>query len=119
MPLLSGLDLLEDLLVGREAVGRLIRIDNRAFDEDFEDAARAFFQRGRDSVLRLDGGLQTGGLGEIVSLPAIQNLDVHPLLLSHDRGLMIRALSHSVKLGVTLSDPLTLILSPFEGERGG
>jgi hypothetical protein len=40
-----------------------------------------FLENGGDPVLRLDGGLQTGGLGEVVSLPAITDLDVHSRLL--------------------------------------
>ena len=82
--LLERVDLLEDLLVGREAVGRLVRIGRLTVEEDLEDAGHAFLQCGRDSVLLLDGGLQTGGLGEIVSLPAVQNLDVHAVLLSRE-----------------------------------
>ena len=75
--LLSEVDLLEDLLVRREAVVVLVRVGGLAVDEDLEDAAHAFLQPGGDAVLVLDGGLQTGGLGEVVSLPAIQDLDVH------------------------------------------
>ena len=75
--LLSGLDLLEDLLVLREPIRLLIGVDDLVSDEDLEDAADALAQRGGDAVLVLDGGLQTGGLGEVVSLPAIQDLDVH------------------------------------------
>jgi len=69
--------LLEDLFVGREAVVVLVGVDGLAVDEDFEDAADAFLQPGGEAVLVLDGGLQTGGLGEVVSLPAIEDLDVH------------------------------------------
>ena len=75
--LLSEVDLLEDLLVGREAVVVLVRVGSPAVDEDLEDAAHAFLQASGDAVLVLDGGLQTGGLGEVVSLPAVQDLDVH------------------------------------------
>ena len=75
--LLSGVDLGEDLLVGREAIVVLVRVGGLAVDEDFEDAAHAFLQPSGDAVLVLDGGLQTGGLREVVSLPAVQDLDVH------------------------------------------
>jgi hypothetical protein len=78
---LPSVDLLEDLLVLGEPVRHLVGVDDVVVDGDFEDAARAFLQRGGDAVLVLDGGLQTGGLGEVVSLPAVLDLDVHPLLL--------------------------------------
>ena len=78
---LNEVDLLEDLLVGREAVVVLVGVDGLAVDEHLEDAAHAFLQPGGDAVLVLDGGLQTGGLGEVVSLPAIADLDVHSRLL--------------------------------------
>ena len=74
---LDEVDLLEDLLVGREAIVVLVRVDDLAVDEDLEDATHAFLQPGGDTVLVLDGGLQTGGLGQVVSLPAVQDLDVH------------------------------------------
>ena len=48
---------------------------------DGEDAPGAFPQLGVDAVLALDRGLQTGGLGEIVSLAAVRDPDVHPILL--------------------------------------
>jgi len=69
--------LFEDLFVGREAVVVLVGVGGLAVDEDLEDAADAFLQPGGDAVLVLDGGLQTGGLGEIVSLSAVEDLDVH------------------------------------------
>jgi len=75
--LLRLLDLREDFLVGREAVVVLVGVGGAAVDEDLEDAADAFLQPGGDAVPVLDGGLQTGGLGEVVSLPAVQDLDVH------------------------------------------
>src|SRR3989338_3041523 len=81
---LERVDLLEDLLVRREPVGRLIGIGGRPVDGHLEDAARAFTQAGGDAVLVLDRGLQTGGLGEVVSLPAVQDLDVHRALLSEE-----------------------------------
>ena len=84
MLVLERVDLLEDLLVRREPVGRLVRVDDPAVDRDLEDAARAFTQAGGDAVLVLDRGLQTGGLGEVVSLPAVQDLDVHRALLSEE-----------------------------------
>src|SRR5437879_6891194 len=82
LPLLSGLDPLEDLLVRREAVRRLVGVDDLAVDRDLEDAAGAFLQAGGEPVLRLDGLLQTGGLRQVVSLAAVFDLDVHRALLS-------------------------------------
>ena len=81
MLLFSGVDLLEDLLVPGESIRRLVGVDHVVVDRHFEDPAEAFLQNGGDAVLVLDGGLQTGGLGEIVSLSAISDLDVHRLLL--------------------------------------
>ena len=83
--LLSRVDLGEDLLVSREAVGVLIRVGELAVDGDLEDTAHTFLQTCGDVVLALDGGLQTGGLGEVVSLPAVQDLDVHRVSLPPDR----------------------------------
>ena len=81
MLLLSFVDLREDLLVGGEPVRCLVRVDDIVVDRDLEDAAVSFLEKRSDSVLVLDGGLQTGGLGEVVSLPAITDLNVHSPLL--------------------------------------
>ena len=77
---LSGVDLREDLLVAREAVRRLVGVDALPVDEHLEDAPGAHAQCGGETVLTLDGGLQTGGLGKVVSLGAVQDLDVHDAL---------------------------------------
>ena len=77
---LSGVDLFEDLLVLGEPVRRLVRVDGRPVDRDLEDAAHALFQPGLDAVPVLDGRLQTGGLGQVVSLAAVQDLDIHGVL---------------------------------------
>ena len=82
---LSGVDLREDLLVGRKAIRLLVGVGRLAVDVDFEDPAHAFLQPGGEAVLALDGGLQTGGLGEVVSLPAVEDLDVHGSSLPPDR----------------------------------
>ena len=63
MLLLSFVDLREDLLVGREPVRVLVGVGELPIDGDFEDPAHAFLQAGGETVLALDGGLQTGGLG--------------------------------------------------------
>ena len=84
MPLRLSVDLGEDLLVRRETVGVLIRVGELPVDGDLEDAAHPFLQASVDAVLALDGGLQTGGLREVVSLPAVQDLDVHRVSLPPD-----------------------------------
>src|SRR5438445_242587 len=76
-----GVDRLEDLLVRRESVCRLVGVDDIIVDRYLEDPAVAFLEDCRDFVFVLDGGLQTGGLRKVVSLPAISDLDVHPRLL--------------------------------------
>src|SRR3972149_6471723 len=70
---LEGVDL--------EAVGHLIVVDRLPVDLHGEDAARALAEVGGDPVRVLDGGLQTGGLGEVVSLSAVGDPGVHPTLL--------------------------------------
>ena len=82
MLFLSGVDLLENFLVRRKPVRRLVRVDDVVVDRHLEDPAMPFLENRGKSVLGLDGGLQTGGLWEVVSLPAVSDLDVHPLLLA-------------------------------------
>src|SRR3982074_2964300 len=80
----SGLELVdlgEDLLIFGKAEGDLVVVDHLVVGLDGEDAPDAFPQLGVDAVLTLDLGLQTGGLGEIVSLSAVRHPDVHPTLL--------------------------------------
>ena len=79
--LLELVDLGEDLRVLGEPVRDLVVPHTLAVDIHEEDATRAFLEGGGDAVLCFDGGLQTGGLGEEVSLPAIRDQDVHPILL--------------------------------------
>src|SRR6266581_4753737 len=78
---LDLVDLGEDLLVLREAVGHLVVVGHLPVDLHCEDTAGALLEVGGDAVLVLDGGLQTGGLGEVVSLPAVRDQDPHPILL--------------------------------------
>ncbi|MEK7709398.1 MAG: hypothetical protein AAB324_01505 [candidate division NC10 bacterium] len=59
----------------------LVVVDDLSVDGDGEDAAVALFEAGGDAELLLDGGLQTGGLGEVVSLSAVGDQNVHPFLL--------------------------------------
>ncbi len=81
---LSGVDLGEDLLVLGEAVGRLVGVDALAVDVHLEDPAHALDERGGDAVLVLDGGLQTGGPGKVVSLSAVSDPDVHRVIPSSE-----------------------------------
>jgi hypothetical protein len=63
-------------------MGDLVVVHDFAVNGDRKDTALAFFEVGGDPELLLDRGLQTGGLGEVVSLPAVGDQDVHPVLLS-------------------------------------
>src|SRR6185295_16689308 len=94
---LEPVDLGEDLVILREAVRRLIVVDALPVDVDGEDATDAFVQVSDDAVLVLDGGLQTGGLGQIVSLAAVGDPDVHPILLCVRLPRMIRSAPQPVK----------------------
>src|SRR2546426_7289316 len=69
--LLSGLDRLEDLRVRREAVCRLVGVDDLAVDRDLEDAARAFLESGGEAVLLLDASCKLEGWGREVYLPQV------------------------------------------------
>src|SRR5262249_55681168 len=71
----------EDFLVLGESEGHRVIEDHGVVDGHGEDPSHAFLQLGGDAVLGLDGGLQTGGLWEIVSLAAVGDLDLHPILL--------------------------------------
>jgi hypothetical protein len=62
-------------------VSDLVVVDDLAVDGDGEDAVVALLEAGGDPELLLDGGLQTGGLGEVVSLSAVGDQNVHPFLL--------------------------------------
>ncbi len=79
VPLLTLADFREDLFVIGEAAGGPVGIDGLAVDGDLKDPAVAFLEVGCDPEFLLNGGLQTGGLGKVVSLPAIQDLDRHRL----------------------------------------
>ena len=71
------LQLLQNLLVSREAVGFVFAEDHLAIDDDVEDTAFAFDQRRIDSGCSFDRFRQTGGLGRVVSLHAIGNRNLH------------------------------------------
>ena len=74
---LSLVDLGEDLLVLGEAIRVLVGVGETIVDRHLVDAADTFLEARGDSVPVLDGGLQTGGLGQVVSLAAVKDLDVH------------------------------------------
>ena len=78
---LELVDLAEDFSVLGEPVRDLVVPDTLAVDIHKEYAARALLEGGGHAVLCFDGGLQTGGLWEEVSLPAIRDQDVHAILL--------------------------------------
>ena len=75
---LSLVDLGEDLRVLGKAIRVLVGVGEMIVDRHLVDATDTFFEARGDSVPVLDGGLQTGGLGQVVSLAAVQDLDVHP-----------------------------------------
>ena len=75
-------NLSEDLLVRREAIRLVLRVDALAVERDVEHTAVSALKARGDSELLLDGGLQTGGLGVVVSFGAVGDLDVHRYLLS-------------------------------------
>ena len=70
-------DLGEDLLVRGEAVRLVLRVDALVVEHDVEHTAVSALKARGDSELLLDGGLQTGGLGVVVSFGAVGDLDVH------------------------------------------
>ena len=70
-------NLLGDLFVRGEAMRRALRIHAFAVDVHVKDPAGALFQIGGDPEFVFDCGLQTGGLREVVSLPAVRDLDRH------------------------------------------
>jgi len=75
---LSLVDLGENLLVLGEAIRILVGVGEMIVDRHLEDATDTFLEARGDAVPVLDGGLQTGGLGQVVSLAAVKDLDVHP-----------------------------------------
>ena len=72
-------DFREDLLVVGKAASGPVRIGGLAVDGDFKDSTVAFLEVGGDPEFLFDRGLQTGGLGEVVSLSAIRDLNRHRL----------------------------------------
>ena len=72
-----GSDPGEDLLVRGEAVRLVLRVDALAVKGHVEHPTVPALEASGDSELFLDGGLQTGGLGVVVSFRAVGDLDVH------------------------------------------
>src|SRR5262249_10035426 len=66
-----------DLLGGGEAALLLLREDQLAVHADLELTAASLDERAVDAALLLDLGRQTGSPGQIASLPAVADLDVH------------------------------------------
>ena len=77
-----GPDSGEDLLVGGEAIRLVLRVDALAVERHVEHATVPALEASGDPELLLDRGLQTGGLGVVVSFGAVGDLNVHWPLLS-------------------------------------
>jgi hypothetical protein len=67
----------KDLLVRGEAIGLVLRVDTLAVERHVEHTTVPALEASGDPELFLDGGLQTGGLGVVVSFGAVGDLDVH------------------------------------------
>ena len=63
----------EDLVFFWESTLGILGEDHRAVYNDIEDAVASTDQFGVHAGLVFNGGRQTGGLGAVVSLPAIGN----------------------------------------------
>jgi hypothetical protein len=72
-----GSDTGENLLVRGEAIGLVLRVDALAVEGHVEHPTVPALEASGDAELLLDGGLQTGGLGVVVSFRAVGDLDVH------------------------------------------
>ncbi len=99
--LLMLADPLEDLVVGREAEGLVLRVDELPVEGDVEDAAVPALEVSGQPELLLDGGLQTGGLGVVVSFGAVGDQDLHtltPLLTSDGTWSRLDSECHRTRL---------------------
>lgn len=79
--------------MGREPARLVLGIDQLPIHGDIEDAAAALDQLRLDSRSLLDRVRQTGGVGEVVSLHAVCDRDVHRVLVSlsnHSFGAVVR-----------------------------
>jgi hypothetical protein len=77
----GGGDLLQDLAQLRPATRLPLREDEIAVERDVELTAGTLGQRGINAASLLDLGCQTGSPGEIVSLNAVGDLELHGFLL--------------------------------------
>lgn len=75
----QGLDLVDYLVMFREAADVVLAPDLRAVDVNVEDAAAALDQFGFHLEFALDRLRQTGGCGQVVSFTAVLDGDVHCL----------------------------------------
>jgi hypothetical protein len=60
-----------------EAAGFFLAVDEAAVGDDVEDSAAAFDELGGDACFGFDCIRQTGGLGEVVSLYAVGDGNLH------------------------------------------
>ena len=63
----------------------VLREDHLIIDDDVEDAIATLNQRRVDAERFLDAGRQTGGLGTVLSPPAVGNRDLQDILLVSER----------------------------------
>ena len=73
----EGVEFAQHLLVLGEPTDLILGEDQFSVGGDIEDAAAAFDELGLDAVGLLDGLRQTGGFGEVVSLHAVLDADLH------------------------------------------
>jgi len=74
---LAGGQRLENLAMLGKAPGSVLAVDQVAVDLHVEDAAPAFDELGLNVELVFDRFRQTGGLGQVVSISAVSDGDVH------------------------------------------
>ena len=70
-------ELRQDFVIGREAAGLVFRVDPLPVDGDIEDSAAPLDQFRLDSRTLLNCFRQTGGIGQVVSLHAVGDGDLH------------------------------------------
>ena len=61
----------------RESIFVVLAENQITIDDDVKDPARAFDKFGLDAELAFDCFRQTGGLGQVVSHPAVLDADLH------------------------------------------
>ncbi len=74
----------QDLVVLREATRLVLGEYLLVIDDDVEDPIATGGQFGLDASLTLDSGRQTGGLGQVVSLLAVGDRNLHNGILPQD-----------------------------------